>query len=48
MIVLKTNYGAITLELDFEKGPISSANFLQYTEDGFYDEIGSALCRERV
>ena len=37
MIVLKTNYGAITLELDFEKGPISSANFLQYTEDGFYD-----------
>ena len=38
MIVLKTNYGAITLELDFEKGPISSANFLQYAEDGFYDD----------
>lgn len=37
MIVLKTNYGAITLELDFEKAPISSANFLQYAEDGFYD-----------
>ncbi|MCH2356213.1 MAG: peptidylprolyl isomerase, partial [Pseudomonadales bacterium] len=37
MIVLKTNYGAITVELDFEKVPISSANFLQYAEDGFYD-----------
>ncbi len=37
MIVLKTNYGAITVELDFEKAPISSANFLQYAEDGFYD-----------
>lgn len=37
MIVLKTNYGAITVELNFEKAPISAANFLQYTEDGFYD-----------
>ena len=37
MIVLKTNYGAITVELDFEKAPISAANFLQYAEDGFYD-----------
>ena len=37
MIVLKTNYGAITVELNFEKAPISAANFLQYAEDGFYD-----------
>jgi peptidyl-prolyl cis-trans isomerase B (cyclophilin B) len=37
MIVLKTNYGSFTIELDFEKAPISAANFLQYTEDGFYD-----------
>lgn len=37
MIVLKTNYGPITIELDFEKAPKSAANFLQYAEDGFYD-----------
>jgi peptidyl-prolyl cis-trans isomerase B (cyclophilin B) len=37
MIVLKTNYGDITIELDFEKAPISSANFLQYAKSGFYD-----------
>lgn len=37
MIVLKTNYGPITVELDFEKAPISAANFQQYAEDGFYD-----------
>ncbi|MDA1370140.1 MAG: peptidylprolyl isomerase [Proteobacteria bacterium] len=38
MIVLNTNYGPITIELDFEKAPISAANFLQYAKDGFYDE----------
>lgn len=37
MIVLKTNYGDIAIELDFEKAPISSANFLQYANSGFYD-----------
>jgi peptidyl-prolyl cis-trans isomerase B (cyclophilin B) len=37
MIVLKTNYGPITIELDFENAPKSAANFLQYAEDGFYD-----------
>jgi len=37
MIVLKTNYGSFTIELDFEKAPISATNFLQYAEDGFYD-----------
>jgi peptidyl-prolyl cis-trans isomerase B (cyclophilin B) len=37
MIVLKTNYGSFTIELDLEKAPISAANFLQYAEDGFYD-----------
>ncbi len=37
MIVFKTNYGDITVELDFEKAPISAANFLQYAESGFYD-----------
>lgn len=37
MIVFKTNYGDITIELDFEKAPISSANFLEYAKSGFYD-----------
>ena len=37
MIVINTNYGPITIELDFDKAPNSAANFLQYAKDGFYD-----------
>ena len=37
MIVLNTNYGAITVELNFEKAPISAENFKQYAKDGFYE-----------
>ena len=37
MIVFNTNYGPITVELDFDKAPLSAANFLQYAEDGFYN-----------
>jgi peptidyl-prolyl cis-trans isomerase B (cyclophilin B) len=37
MITLHTNYGDISIELDFEKAPNSAANFKQYAEDGFYD-----------
>jgi len=37
MITLHTNFGDITLELDFEKAPATAANFKQYAEDGFYD-----------
>ncbi len=37
MIVLHTTAGDITLELDFEKAPISAANFKQYAEEGHYD-----------
>lgn len=36
MITLHTNYGDITLELDFEKAPKTAANFKQYAEEGFY------------
>ncbi|MEH6638263.1 MAG: peptidylprolyl isomerase [Porticoccaceae bacterium] len=36
MITLHTNYGEIVIELDFDKAPMSSANFLQYCRDGFY------------
>lgn len=37
MIKLHTNFGDITLELDAEKAPITTANFLQYVDNGFYD-----------
>lgn len=37
MITLHTNHGDIELELDFEKAPLSSANFLQYCQEGHYD-----------
>ncbi|MEX2367483.1 MAG: peptidylprolyl isomerase [Pseudohongiellaceae bacterium] len=37
MIVLHTSAGDITLELDFEKAPLSAANFLKYAEQGHYD-----------
>lgn len=37
MITLHTNYGDITVELDFEKAPKTAANFKQYAEEGFYD-----------
>lgn len=37
MIVFKTNYGPIKIELDFDKAPKSAANFMQYAKDGFYD-----------
>ena len=37
MITLHTNHGDITLELDFDKAPISAANFLAYARDGFFD-----------
>ena len=37
MIKLHTNLGDITIELDAEKAPISTANFLDYASNGFYD-----------
>jgi len=32
-----TNHGVITLELDAEKAPLSTANFLSYVNKGHYD-----------
>lgn len=32
-----TGYGVITVELDAERAPLSSANFLQYVRSGHYD-----------
>ncbi|MFO0838167.1 MAG: peptidylprolyl isomerase [Phycisphaerae bacterium] len=34
---LKTSKGNIVIELDRDKAPASVANFLRYTDDGFYD-----------
>jgi len=37
MVILHTNYGDITLELDAAKAPKTVENFLQYVRDGHYD-----------
>lgn len=37
MVILKTNYGDITIELDYENAPKSAENFAQYVKEGFYD-----------
>ncbi|WP_191603337.1 peptidylprolyl isomerase [Marinomonas algicola] len=39
MIVLHTNYGDITLELNYEKAPKTAKNFEQYVESGFYNGV---------
>ena len=36
-VELHTNHGLIRIELDEEKAPISSANFLSYVKSGHYD-----------
>jgi peptidyl-prolyl cis-trans isomerase B (cyclophilin B) len=36
VVKLQTNFGEITLELNAEKAPITTANFLQYVDSGFY------------
>lgn len=38
MIEIKTSKGDIKLELDTENTPETSANFLSYVKDGFYDD----------
>lgn len=35
-ILMQTSAGDITLELDGEKAPISTINFVQYVKDGYY------------
>jgi peptidyl-prolyl cis-trans isomerase A (cyclophilin A) len=37
VVILTTSLGEIKLELDAEKAPISTENFLGYVDDGFYD-----------
>ena len=37
MVILKTNYGDIKLELDFDRAPKTAANFVDYVKAGHYD-----------
>jgi peptidyl-prolyl cis-trans isomerase B (cyclophilin B) len=37
VVILHTNHGDITLELDTANAPATVANFLQYVRDGHYD-----------
>ena len=37
MVVLHTNFGDITVELNSEKAPKTCENFLNYAKEGFYD-----------
>jgi peptidyl-prolyl cis-trans isomerase B (cyclophilin B) len=37
MVIIRTTFGEIKLELDAEKAPKTVANFLGYAREGFYD-----------
>ena len=37
MVILHTNFGAITIELDTAKAPNTVANFLEYVKSGHFD-----------
>jgi peptidyl-prolyl cis-trans isomerase A (cyclophilin A) len=37
IVVLETEYGAITLEIDVRRAPNTARNFLEYVRQGFYD-----------
>ena len=39
MVILHTNHGDITLKLNTEQAPITTANFIEYVKDGFYDGV---------
>ena len=36
-VIINTNFGSITLELDAEKAPITVENFLSYANEGYYE-----------
>ncbi len=38
-VVIETNLGAITIELDADAAPLHSANFLLHVDEGFYDGV---------
>ncbi len=38
IVKIETNKGQITIELNMEKAPISTENFLNYVRDGYYEQ----------
>jgi len=38
MITFRTTMGDFAIELDFDKAPLSSANFLSYAKENFYND----------
>lgn len=38
IVKMETNKGSIVIELNSEKAPISTENFLNYVRDGFYEQ----------
>ncbi|ADH85665.1 peptidylprolyl isomerase [Desulfurivibrio alkaliphilus] len=38
-VIMETTAGEITIELFAEEAPVTTANFLQYVRDGFYDGL---------
>lgn len=39
MVKIETSLGDVTVELDPEKAPITTENFLKYVEDNYYDSL---------
>ncbi|MGB1092658.1 MAG: peptidylprolyl isomerase, partial [Oceanobacter sp.] len=39
MILLKTSFGDIKIELNFEEAPKTAANFQAYVEEGFFNGL---------
>jgi peptidyl-prolyl cis-trans isomerase B (cyclophilin B) len=39
VVIMSTNLGEIRMELDAAKAPITTQNFLDYVNDGFYDGL---------
>src|SRR5579862_2113979 len=39
MITFQTNYGPISIELDFKNTPATAENFLNHAKNGFYDGV---------
>ncbi len=37
MVIIRTTFGDITLDLDADKAPKTVANFVKYAQDGFYN-----------